>query len=120
MKGVCCICGKAIESTGREAPIYCERHRQYAKRDSEILQNISLNNAFSIAAAIFQRARDDYILDVENQRSDAEWFLRSNWAQVLTNGELNAELTISELDRRIDGLKRIRSDPGTDQDQVIW
>ena len=106
MKSVCCICGAPIESEGRDTPIYCEEHRHYAKQDNEILKNISLNDTFGICAAILQRARDDYIFDADGQRSDAEWFFRSNWAQIITNGTLNAELVIAELDRRIDELNR--------------
>lgn len=107
MKSVCCICGAQIKSEGRDTPIYCEEHRHYAKQDNEILKNISINDTFGICAAILQRARDDYIFDADGQRSDAEWFFRSKWAQIITNGTLNAELVIAELDRRIDELNRI-------------
>ena len=75
-----------------------------------ILQNLSLNDTFSICAAILQRARDDYLFDAEGQRSDAEWFFRSNWAQVITNGTIDAEFVITELNRRIDELNRVRED----------
>ena len=110
MKSWCCICGEPIESEGRDTPIYCEEHRHYTQRDDMILQNLSLNDTFSICAAILQRARDDYIFDAEGQRSDAEVFLRGNWAQVITNGTLDAERAIAELDRRIDELNRVRED----------
>ena len=108
MKSWCCICGTPIESEGRDTPIYCEKHRRYTKRDDMILQNLSLNDAFNICAAVLQRARDDYILDIDGQRSDAEWFLRSNWAQIITNGTLNADAVIAELNRRRNELKRAR------------
>lgn len=110
MKSVCCICGAPIESEGRDTPIYCEEHRRYTQRDDMILQNLSLNDTFSICAAILQRARDDYLFDAEGQRSDAEWFFRSNWAQVITNGTIDAEFVIAELNRRIDELNRVRED----------
>ena len=110
MKSECCICGAPIESEGRDTPIYCEEHRHYTQRDDMILQNLSLNDTFSICAAILQRARDDYLFDAEGQRSDAEWFFRSNWAQVITNGTIDAEFVIAELNRRIDELNRVRED----------
>ena len=93
-------------SEGRDTPIYCGKHRHCIKQDNMILQNISIYDTFSIAAAILQRARDDYIYDADGQRSDAEWFFRSNWAQVITNCELNADYVLAELDRRIDELNR--------------
>lgn len=106
MKSWCYICGTPIESEGRDTPIYCEKHRHYVKYDDLILRNLSLNDTFGICAAILQRARDDYIYDADGQRSDAEVFLRGNWAQIITNGTLDAELVIAELDRRIDELNR--------------
>lgn len=102
----CCVCGREIGSPGRESPVYCREHRHYARRDDMILQNISLEDTFRIVTAILIRARDDYILNADGQRSDAEVFFKSNWAQIMTNGELNAELTLRELDRRIYELKQ--------------
>ena len=116
MKSICCICGVPIESEGRDTPIYCEEHRHYARQDDLILQNISLNDTFGICAAILQRARDDYIYDADGQRSDAEVFFRSNWAQIITNGALNAEYVIAELNRRIDELNRI----GINTERTEW
>ena len=110
MRSWCCICGAPIESDGRDTPVYCEEHRRYAEQDNMILQNLSLNDTFSICAAILRRASEDYIYDVDGQRSDAEWFFRSNWAQVITNGALDADLAITELNRRIDELNGIRKD----------
>ena len=104
MKSWCCICGVPIESEGRDTPIYCQRHQHYAKKDNAILQNLSLNDTFSICAAILQRARDDYIFDADGQRRDAERFFRSNWMQIITNGTFDAEFVIAELNRRIDEI----------------
>lgn len=97
--GECLICGEPIFVHGRETPIYCRKHRSHAQHDSEILQNITIEETFRIATAILIRARDDYILNADNQRSDAEVFFRSNWAQIITNGELNADELLKELDR---------------------
>ena len=101
MKSECYICGAPINSAGRDTPIYCNKHMGYAKRDAKVLQDISLDATFALTRAILQRARDDYILNVDNQQSDARVFFRSNWAQVLTNGELDPDRVLAELDRRI-------------------
>lgn len=94
----CFICGESI-SYGRDAPAYCERHKDHAKQDDRAIQNMDFDATIRIVCAIFERAREDYIFNIEGQRSDAEVFFRSNWAQVLTNGALHPEAVIRELDR---------------------
>lgn len=106
----CYICGEEIKYRSRNAPIYCPRHRSEAKRDSQIIKHINLEKTFEIVAAILHRAKEDYITNDDNQRSDAEVFFKSNWAQIMTNGALVPELVFEELDRRIYELDQIRED----------
>ena len=69
------------------------------ERCTLIIQNITMEQTVTIVSEILKRARDDYIYDYDNQRSDAEVFLRGNWAQILTNGALEVEAVFKELDR---------------------
>lgn len=102
MESRCLICGAPTFEKGRDAPAYCPKHRAYAKADRIILRNIDLDATFRICYAILQRAKDDYVFNSDNQRSDAEVFFKSNWAQIITNGELDPDAVIKELDRRIE------------------
>lgn len=116
MKSTCYICGAPIASDGRDTPIYCTKHMKYAEKDAEILRNLSLNDTFSLCAGILRRAKEDYIYNIKEQRSDAEWFFRSAWAQTITNGALDPDKAIEELDRRIDELKRT----GVNTERTEW
>lgn len=83
----CLICGRPIYSTKQAwTPIYCWEHREYAKRDDEIIANAPMELLQDLIVAIFFRAREDYVANISGQRSDAEIFVRSSWGQKLSMG----------------------------------
>lgn len=107
----CLICGKTIYSRSREMPAYCEKHRAYADKDSKCLETAPKELLFSLIAGIFLRARDDYIYNTDGRRKDAEIFLRSEWAQELSQCGFNVEKLLGLLDGEIaDELERTRKD----------
>lgn len=111
----CFVCGKPIYTVGnRDVPIYCEEHREYAERDSEIIREAPKELLFSLVAGIFLQARTDYLTNKDGQRSDAELFLTSNWAQDLSLDGFDAMKVLESLNEEMkDGTGRIkRSDSG--------
>lgn len=100
-KGTCIICGKPVYSYNSDVAIYCEEHKAFAEKDTEIIQNAPKELLFCLVAGIFQRARDDYIYNTDGMRSDARWFLRSQWAQELSLSEFDAEEVLKLLDEEI-------------------
>lgn len=107
----CFICGKTIYSRGREMPAYCEKHRAYADKDSKCLETAPKELLFSLIAGIFLRAREDYIYNTDGRRKDAEIFLRSEWAQELSQCGFDVEKLMDLLDReKADELERTRED----------
>lgn len=111
-KGRCIICGKEVFSSDyRDVPIYCEEHKAYADEDDEILKNAPIELLFSLVASIFTRARADYLTDEDGQRSDAEVFLRSVWAQDLSLSVFDADEVLQRMDEEIrNGLERDHKD----------
>ena len=83
-EGVCYICGKPVYAHSNNVPIYCYEHRAYAERDQKILDEAPKELLFSLIAGIFLRAREDYVTNANNQRSDAEVFFKGAWAQNLS------------------------------------
>lgn len=110
--GRCIICGREIRSSDyRDVPIYCKEHRAYADKDDEILQNAPMELLFSLIAGIFIRARTDYITNDDGQRSDAEVFLRSVWAQDLSLSVFDADELLERMDEDIrNGFERDHQD----------
>ena len=53
---------------------------------------------FSLIAAIFRQARTDYLTNLDGQRSDAEVFLRGEWAQDLSLDGYDVERLFQILD----------------------
>lgn len=117
MHSRCCVCGKPIRNKGRDTPIYCEEHRDHALRDRAILQSLTLEDTFRIIYAALIRARDDYVLNADNKRKDAARFFRSNWAQILTNGELDPDAVFKELDRYVYEFEELGTNPERAQQQ---
>ena len=93
----CLICGKPI----KHDEVYCDEHKDYAKRDDKIIQEMPLELMFSLIMGVFARARQDYIQNPEGQRSYAEAFLRSEWAQLLSLSGYDPEKLIQMLDEEI-------------------
>ena len=106
------ICGRETSSDDyRNAPIYCEEHRAYADMDDEILRTAPMELLYSLIMGIFIRARIDYMTDEDGQKSDAEVFLRGEWAQQLSMSEFNAEELLDRMDKEIaDGFERDNQD----------
>lgn len=98
----CLICGKAISAPDyRDVPIYCEEHRAYADKDNKILDEAPMELLFSLITGIFWRAREDYLIDVDGQREDAEIFLRSSWAQDLSLAGFDVEELFESLNEEM-------------------
>ena len=97
----CFICGKPIYSRGRDVPVYCEEHRAYSERDSQLLERAPRELLFSLVSAIFLRAREDYIFNTDGKRNDAEVFLRSAWAQELSLQGFDVETLMEQLNEEI-------------------
>lgn len=94
----CFICGKPVYSYSGEAPIYCYEHRAQANADSEVFQNAPIELLYTLIAAIFLRAREDYITNSDGMKKDAEIFLRGNWAQELSIEGFDAQKILDMLD----------------------
>lgn len=97
----CFVCGKPVYSNGNDIAIYCEEHKDYAKLDDKLLREAPIEVLFELIAGIFTRARDDYLLDVDGKRKDAEEFFRSNWAKELSMWSFDADATIKVLNEVI-------------------
>ena len=106
----CYICGTPIYSHGVDTPIYCKEHRAYAEQDSQALNDIPYEILFSLIAGIFLRARDDYIYNADNQRRDAEIFLKGDWAQELSIQGFDVKKVFESLDEVIDELRQTDRD----------
>ena len=100
-KGQCLICGKPVYSRQGDTPIYCYEHREQSIRDEQILDEAPKELLFCLIQGIFERAREDYLTNIDNQASDAEVFLRSEWAQLLSLSEFDAEEVIKRMDEEI-------------------
>lgn len=110
-KSKCYICGAPTYSHGTDTPIYCEKHRAYARQDSEALENAPYELLFSLIAGIFLRAREDYIYNSDNQRKDAEVFFQGDWAQELSLQGFDAKKALEVLNEEIkDATRRIDED----------
>ena len=106
-EGHCIVCGAPIYSYNREMPIYCYKHRDHAKKDTDIINEAPHELLFSLIAGIFLRAREDYIENADNQRTDAEVFLKGNWAQELSLQGFDAEKLMEQLQEEMtDGNER--------------
>lgn len=111
-ESVCVVCGKPVYGYKREAPIYCFEHRYYSERDREAIENMPTELLFCLIQGIFERARIDYMTNEDGQRSDAEVFLRGEWAQELSLSKFDADEVIRLMDEEIaDELDRDREDP---------
>lgn len=100
-EGVCFICGKPVYAHSNNVPIYCYEHRAYAKRDQQILDEAPKELLFSLIAGIFLRAREDYLTNAQNQRSDAEVFLKGIWAQNLSIEGFDVDALFEILDEEM-------------------
>lgn len=107
-EGRCLVCGKPIYSHGSEVPIYCLEHRAHLKKDDEVFEKMPRELLFSLIAGIFLRAREDYVTNADNQGSDAEVFLRSEWAQQLSLSSFDADAVIEQMDKEINEAGRIQ------------
>ena len=97
-EGKCFICGKPVYAHSGETPLYCYEHRAHADMDDKIFDEAPRELLFTLIAGIFLRAREDYIKDMDGQRTDAEVFLRGNWAQMLSVDGFDAEKVLEMLD----------------------
>lgn len=98
----CIKCGKPIGKT----MAYCDEHRCCAEQDDKIIEDAPLELLFSLIEGVFERAKIDYVLNSEGERSEAEWFLRSEWAQTLSLSGYDPDKLIEMLDEEIaDGLE---------------
>lgn len=97
----CIICGKPVYAYKGETPIYCYEHRAQSDRDNKILDEAPRELLFCLIQAIFERARDDYLTDAEGQRSDAEVFLRGEWARILAMSDFDADEVIQLMDEEL-------------------
>lgn len=98
----CLICGKPIKTDD----VYCDEHKDYARRDDKIIQEMPFEILFSLIMGVFTRARQDYMLNPEGQRSDAEWFFRSEWAQELSLSQFDPEEVLKLMDEEVkNGIK---------------
>lgn len=103
----CFICGSPIYSHGRATPLYCEKHRAHADIDNKIIKEAPYELMFELMAGIFARARDDYLYNADNQRSRAESFLKSEWAQELSVEGFDADTLLEQLDEEmLDAISR--------------
>ena len=107
----CIICGKPTYAYKKEAPIYCYEHRIHAAQDRYVIDNMPTELLFCLIQGIFERARIDYLTNEDNQRSDAEAFLKSPWAQALSLSYFDAEEALKQMDEEIlYGFERDRED----------
>lgn len=102
----CYICGKPVYAHSRHVPLYCKEHRKYADLDNKIIHEAPEELMHDLTVAIFLRAREDYINNCENQRSDAEVFLRGQWAQKLSLDHYDADKLMKLLDEERHESKR--------------
>ena len=100
-EGRCLICGKPVYAHSTEVPLYCYEHRAQAKEDDKVFDEAPFELLFGLIAAIFLRARDDYLTNSDNQRSDAERFLRGNWAQELSLAGFDAQDVLDRLNEEM-------------------
>lgn len=106
----CIVCGKQLSDPYFA---YCSEHRHLAYKDDKILQEAPMELLFSLIASIFVRARIDYMLDTEGQKSDAEVFFRSPWAQSLSLSQFDPEKVLKEMDEEIEnGTDYLRGNTG--------
>ncbi len=98
----CIVCGKPIYSFKTETPIYCYEHRKEAEQDMKIIDEAPKELLFCLIQGIFERAREDYLSDIDGQRGDAEVFLRSPWAQTLSLSSFDAEDLIDSLNEELE------------------
>lgn len=96
-KNICLICGKPVGKT----KAYCKEHNEYAEHDNKIIEDAPFEVLFCLIEGIFERARDDYIYDTDGERSDAEWFFRSEWAQELSLSKFDPEAVLKQMDEEI-------------------
>lgn len=94
----CLVCHKDIPYP----MIYCEEHRQCVEEDDKIIREAPQELLFSLIAGIFLRAREDYIFNTDGQRSDAEVFLRNEWAQELSLSGFDPDKLIEIMDEEIE------------------
>lgn len=106
----CFICGAPIYSHGTDTPIYCKEHKAYAEQDNDALNDIPYEILFTLITGIFLRARDDYIYNADNQRSDAEVFLKGNWAQELSVHGFDTSKLFETLNEVMDEFRETDSD----------
>ena len=98
----CYICGKPAYSSGYDTPLYCAEHRMYAKSDDAILSNMPRDLMLCLVSGIFERARDDYISNADNERANAEKFLKSEWAQTLSIEGFDSQELLIRLNEEIE------------------
>lgn len=95
----CLICGKPVPSKYRA---YCDEHRAYAKADDKAIEDAPTELLFALIMAIFERAREDYLTNVDGKRSDAERFFRSEWAQELSLSTFDPDEVLIQMDEEIE------------------
>ena len=100
-EGACFICGKPVYAHSNNVPIYCYEHRANVEQDQRILDEAPKELVFSLIAGIFLRAREDYLTNADNQRNDAEVFLKGVWAQNLSLNGFDAVKLLEMLDEKI-------------------
>ena len=100
-QGKCFICGKPVYAHSKDVPIYCYEHREYRERDKKIFEEAPQELLFSLIAGIFLRAREDYLTNADNQRSDAEVFFKGMWAQNLSLEGFDAMKLLEMLNEEI-------------------
>ncbi len=93
----CLICGKPIKPN----EVYCDEHKEYARRDDKILDDMPNELFFDLIEGIFTRARTDYMFDADGMRDHAEWFFRSEWAQLLSLSKFDPDEVLKQMDEEI-------------------
>lgn len=74
----------------------------YAKSDDAILSNMPRDLMLCLVSGIFERARDDYISNADNERANAEKFLKSEWAQTLSIEGFDSQELLIRLNEEIE------------------
>lgn len=110
-KSRCFVCGRPVYSHGIETSIYCKEHKHYADKDNAVFDDVPPELLYPLISGIFIRAREDYIFNADGKRSDAEVFLRSQWAQDLSVAGFNVDEVFATLEMEMADEAR-----GTDKD----
>lgn len=108
----CAICGRPINRPNRSWLAYCLDHKAYAELDDKVLDDMPFELMLDLIMGVFQRAREDYMYDIDGKRSDAEVFFRSEWAQLLSLSRFDPEDVLKQMEEeRMYGFIPVRDDP---------